>query len=110
MKKVYFFLLLIVVFVIIILYLNNPLRQTIRYGYKISKKIQTLYNEKSQDLRVYNELFRAWEKEVSYNSNNTFYAIERDKENNWQYFTDDYKKIPFEYEDKFISEGVGILF
>lgn len=110
MKKVCFFLLLLVVFVIIVLYLNNPLQQAIRYGNRISKKIETLYNEKSQDLSIYNNIFREWEKEVSYSSNNTFYAIERDEENNWQYFTEDYEEIPFEFEDKFISEGVSSLF
>jgi len=71
---------------------------------------ETLYNEKSQDLNTYNDKLTIWSKGISDNYTDTFYTVARDEKGSWYYYTEDYKSVSFEFEDKFLDEGMSNLF
>lgn len=111
MKKAYFLLIIMVISTFILGCSNNAsLRQQIKYGNKISKKIQTLYKEKSIELSSNADQFIEWRKQFSDTPTNNTYTIERNKEGKWQYYTDDYVRIPIEWEDKALEKMISTLF
>jgi hypothetical protein len=105
-KKVYIILLIVT----LILTLISCKRSSIDTNQKIYQKVQTLYNDKHQELTVINDGLISWRKEILNTSSNSYITIEKNQNTKWQYYTDNYERVDFEWKDEYLGELIKSLF